>query len=262
MDWILDVDVHTTTKTKAQALLLFLSFSLSSYYYTEDKTNKKHHSQSRQISWRLDFRRRFLLWLHPLSFWRFEGEFFSQLFGVCETHLMCYVCVCVSVSVWPARPNIFHTSWKKKLCDCSADPARRCLIPTLCSPSFLIGSQTLTGSSTPNPLFFPGWNIIKIDANELFIFLFYFVKVQTLERDEDWISIGRMRIFQFDSLRFAFVFYRTSCCTQSWSITSFLFFSRFECFVLSIVVFSLFFWRRKTWETQTNKKPIFPSFSW
>lgn len=266
MGWILDVDVHTTTKTKAQALLLFLSFSLSSYYYTEDKTNKKHHSQSRQISWRLDFRRRFLLWLHPLSFWRFEGEFFSQLFGVCETHLMCYVCVCVSVSVWPARPNIFHTSWKKKLCNCSADPARRCLIPTLCSPSFLIGSQTLSGSSTPNPFFFPRLEyIIKIDANE-FIFLVLFFGLSNFKLSNE-MRIGFQsagcRIFQFDSLRFAFVFYRTSCCTQSWSITSFLFvFHVLNVLCYLIVVFSLFFWRRKTWETQTNKKPIFPSFSW
>lgn len=117
----------------------------------------------------------------------------------------------------------------------------------------------------PTLFFSPGWNIIKIDANELFIFLFCFTLSNFKLSNEMRIGFqsAGCRIFQFDSLRFAFVFYRTSCCTQSWSITSFLFvFHVLNVLCYLIVVFSLFFWRRKTWETQTNKKPIFPSFSW
>jgi hypothetical protein len=135
---------------------------------------------------------------------------------------------------------------------------RRCLIPTLCSPSFLIGPD-VDGILNAQPFFFPGWNIIKIDANEFIYLLFCFgVKLETLERDEDWISIGRMRIFQFDSLRLGFVFIAHPAAHNSLLVDNvFPFFHVLNVCVCYLFVFSLFFWRRKTWETQTNIKNQF-----
>lgn len=212
MGWILDVDVYVYNKDKSSGFAL--SFSLSLLLLLLKTKQKTSFTITPKYHGALISGAAFFFDSTHFLFCVLKKGISSQLFCVCETHLMCYM-VCVCVCLFPFdrhRPNIFHTSWKKIMRLLLI--RRCCLIPTLCSPSFLIGPD-VDGILNAQPFFFPGWNIIKIDANEFIYLLFCFgVKLETLERDEDWISIGRMRIFQFDSLRLGFCFYRTSCCTQ------------------------------------------------